>query len=59
MSEWRNAIAHQDFDPGKLKPASLTLPAIKRWRSICNGLALSFDRVMARHIASIAGALPW
>lgn len=59
LSEWRNAIAHQDFDPSKLKPVSLTLPVIKGWRSACNGLALSFDRVMADHIASIAGASPW
>lgn len=59
LNEWRNAIAHQDFDPGKLKSATLTLRAIKGWRSACNGLAVSFDRVMARHIASVIGTSPW
>lgn len=58
MSEWRNAIAHQDFS-GKLKPASLTLPVIRRWRGGCKGLARSFDRAMARYIASVVGAAPW
>jgi hypothetical protein len=59
LSEWRNAIAHQDFDPCKLKPVSLTLPVVKGWRSACNGLALSFDRIMAHHVESIAGASDW
>lgn len=58
MSEWRNAIAHQDFS-GKLNPASLTLPVIRRWRGGCKGLARSFDRVMARYIATVVGAAPW
>lgn len=58
MSEWRNAIAHQDFS-AKLKPTSLTLPLVRQWRDGCKGLARSFDRVMARYIDSVAGALPW
>lgn len=59
LSAWRNAIAHQDFGPDKLTPKSLTLSVIKGWRRACNALALSFDTVMARHIASIAGSSPW
>jgi len=59
LSEWRNAIAHQDFDPAKLRPVSLTLPVIRGWRGSCNGLARSFDRVMARYIGSVTGTSPW
>ncbi len=58
MSDWRNAIAHQDF-PAQLKPSSLTLALIRRWRGGCKGLARSFDRVMARYIGSVVGASPW
>jgi hypothetical protein len=58
MSEWRNAIAHQDFS-GKLKPASLTLPLIRQWRGGRKGLARSFDRVMARYLGKVVGAAPW
>lgn len=57
MSDWRNAIAHQDFS-GQLIPPALTLPVIRRWRGGCTGLARSFDRVMRRYIASIPGAPP-
>jgi len=59
LSEWRNAIAHQDFDPDKLKPRSLTLPVIRGWRTTCDRLAQAFDRVMARYIGSVAGTPPW
>jgi hypothetical protein len=55
LSEWRNAIAHQDFDRDRLVPRSLTLRAIRRWRSACDGLARSFDRVIRNHVARIAG----
>lgn len=58
MSEWRNAIAHQDFS-GQLRPAALTLPAIRRWRGGCTGLARSFNQVMARYIGSVVGTPPW
>jgi hypothetical protein len=39
--------------------AMLTLPVVKGWRRACNGLALSFDRIMAHHIKSIAGTSDW
>lgn len=35
------------------------LRAVQHWRRGCEGLALSFDRVLARYIAAIAGSLPW
>lgn len=59
MNDWRNAIAHQDIDPAKLTPRSLTLPTIRRWRGACSALAVSFDRIMAAHIATVTGAVPW
>ncbi len=59
LCEWRNAIAHQDFDPASLRPESLTLPAIRTWRRACNGLARSFDRVIARYIEAVTGTPPW
>ena len=59
LAAWRNAIAHQDFDPSNLAPATLTLPTVRRWRRALNALAVSFDRVMARHIHSITGSSPW
>ena len=59
LSAWRNAIAHQDFESGGLRPSRLTLQTVKRWRGACHGLARSFDRVMARYIGSISGASPW
>jgi hypothetical protein len=59
LSQWRNAIAHQDFESAKLRPASLTLPIIRGWRGACNGLARSFDRVMGRYIEEVSGRSPW
>ena len=58
MSEWRNAIAHQDFS-GALRPAVLTLPVIRRWRGGCTGLARSFNHVMASYIGRVVGTPPW
>lgn len=59
LSEWRNAIAHQDFDHERLKPGAINLSVVTRWRRACNRLAVSFDRVMARHLAVITGSAPW
>lgn len=59
LSIWRNAIAHQDLDGQRLEPGSLTLRVVATWRSACDGLAVSFDRVMARHVESITGTAPW
>ncbi len=60
LNEWRNAIAHQDFDPSKLGGiTTLRLPQVRRWRRACTRLALSFDNVMYRHILAVVGAVPW
>jgi len=59
LSEWRNAIAHQDFDPGSLVPKRLHLGTIRSWRGICGALASSFDRVMRSYLSTATGSSPW
>jgi hypothetical protein len=58
LNRWRNAIAHQDFDPVVLRGTTLRLAAVRKWRSACDGLATTFDEVMRVHIQGIAGAPP-
>ena len=60
LNNWRNAIAHHNFDPGKLGGRkTLTLKIIHRFRSVCNALATDFDCVMARHLETVTGSNPW
>jgi hypothetical protein len=60
LNTWRNAIAHQDFDPTLLGGTiTLGLASVRNWRSACHGLAESFDEVMRRHFHSILGTSPW
>lgn len=60
LTDWRNAIAHQSFDPQKLHGIStLTLKHVKQWRSACNGLARTFDSVMCDFIHSVTNNRPW
>lgn len=60
LADWRNAIAHQDFDPAKLvPPPPLRLSTVRAWRGTCNVLARIFDEVMGRHLGSLLGARPW
>ncbi len=59
LNQWRNAIAHQDFDPAKLGPRKLTLGMVESWRRACDALARSFDHVLKRYLTSISGRPPW
>jgi hypothetical protein len=60
LNSWRNAIAHQDFDPAKLGGTiNLQLAMVRRWRAACEQLAVQFDAVMSDHIYQITGAKPW
>ena len=60
LNEWRNAIAHQDFDPGQLGGrTTLYLVQVRAFRTACTGLARTFDRVLRGHLAAMAGAPPW
>jgi HEPN superfamily RiboL-PSP-like protein len=60
LMTWRNAIAHQDFDPNRLGGRTqLRLAEVRRWRNICNALARDFDKIVSQHLATIVGAAPW
>jgi hypothetical protein len=60
LNIWRNAIAHQDFDPTRLGgTTALHLATVRQWRSSLNGLAISFDDVMRDHLLSLLGVAPW
>jgi len=59
LNDWRNAIAHQDFDPVKLGGSTLGLAQVRSWRSACEHLARAFDRVMRNHVRSVTGQAPW
>lgn len=58
LNACRNAIAHHDFKPGGAG-SSVTLAAVRQWRSACNALAVDFDEVMSRHLSSLLGHAPW
>ena len=59
LNEWRNAIAHQDFDPAVLGSASLRVERVRGWRKACDQLAQGFDEVMRAYIQKVNGAPPW
>lgn len=60
LNHWRNAIAHQDFDPVKLGgTTTLRLARVRRWRDTCQHLAQAFDEVLRRHLQVLTGASPW
>lgn len=60
LNAWRNAIAHQDFDPAKLGGTTLLrLRQVREWRSACNQLADAFDEVMRSHLQAVNGVSPW
>ena len=59
LNTWRNAIAHQAFDPRVLGSNKLRLNSVTQWRKACNTLANSFDTVMATHLISQTGTSAW
>jgi hypothetical protein len=60
LNVWRNAVAHQDFDPKKLgSSAVLQLRQVRGWRKTCNHLAVAFEEVMRSHLLAINGVSPW
>jgi hypothetical protein len=60
INNWRNAVAHQDFDPARLNGRkTLWLAQVDGWRRICGALAAMFDRAVADHIQRITGTRPW
>ena len=59
LNKWRNAIAHQDFDPAELGGATLRIVQVRQWRAACDRLAEAFDEVMRRHLQTLTGTSPW
>lgn len=59
LNDWRNAIAHQDFDPAALGATALRLQRVRDWRNTCDGLASCFDEVLRSHLQKINGVSPW
>jgi hypothetical protein len=61
LNDWRNAIAHHDIDRRRsiLSPHEVTLDACRSWRSALNGLAGSFDSVLADPLTAIVQSSPW
>jgi hypothetical protein len=60
LNEWRNAIAHQSFDPQRLGGrTTLHLGDVRRWRASCDQLAVAFDGVMQVHLRMLTGVSPW
>lgn len=60
LINWRNAIAHQDFDPvAPGGPATLHLGTVRGWRSAVNALAHSFDQVVYNYLHALFGSAPW
>jgi hypothetical protein len=65
LNVWRNAIAHQDFDFSRHQlevlegVTSLDLGWVRTFRSCCDQLAATFDKVLAWHLEPIVGGRPW
>ncbi len=60
LVEWRNSIAHQDFDavaPGG-NPI-LHLAKVRAWRSAVSALARTFEQTMYNYLRPILGRDPW
>lgn len=60
LMDWRNAIAHQDFDavaPGG--SPTLHLARVRAWRSAINSLARSIDQAMYNYLQGVVGTAPW
>lgn len=60
LIDWRNAIAHQDFDPVTLGGIpTLHLARVRAWRSAVHALARSFDQAMYNYLQAVLGTVPW
>jgi hypothetical protein len=61
MNRWRNAIAHNAFEPDMLRRGRSVLSRgeVQRWRRACDGLARWFDRVLQSRLRVVTGTNPW
>ena len=58
LIEWRNAIAHQDFDPVGGDP-TLHLSRVRAWRRAVGALAVDFDQTMYDYLVALLEVAPW
>ena len=60
LNLWRNAIAHQKFDPARLGGTTrLQLSKVRSWRRTCEGLAMTFDEIMRQLVLDLTLRSPW
>ncbi len=59
LNGWRNAVAHQHFDPATFGTGALHIATVRRWRRVCDALARQFDLAVATHLRTITGTAPW
>jgi len=58
LNLWRNYVAHHKLAP-PTAGGPLTLPAVRDWRTSCDGLAAELDRIMYNQLRALTGAVPW
>jgi len=59
LNDWRNAIAHQDFDPAKLGGrTTLRLNDVNRWRRACDQRPGPSTKWRG-HLDALVGSPPW
>jgi hypothetical protein len=58
LIDWRNAIAHQDFDPVGGN-STLHLSTVRAWRRAIGVLADDFDSTMHDYLTVLLGSAPW
>jgi hypothetical protein len=60
MNAWRNAVAHQDFSRSVLnRHEAVAIRQVRRWRSVCDRLAVELDRTLFEHLLLLTGVEPW
>lgn len=59
LNQWRNAIAHQDFNPLILGATILRLSIVRAWRRACDQLATAFDETMKSQLTAMTNNVPW
>ena len=60
MNQWRNAIAHSDFNAARLGGRiTVTAKTVRRWRRVCNRVARLIDRALCDRLGTVLGTCPW
>jgi hypothetical protein len=60
LNAWRNAIAHNNYDPSELGgTTTLAIVQVRDWRVDCDAFATTFDAVLRDYLQTTTGVLPW